>query len=211
MSTATTTLASPATHSNSRGLARGVVKHDPLPPSLLRSAQEVTPVQCFPVVLDLATAISSIAPLPRPSTAIYPADNPQVAPLPFTYPKPIIMSGPRSEVRVIKARNQLVATDEDLASVFKSSVDAINKAVLRNACMFPKSLCFRLSPQEWHHVKSRINHKETDRGDWLTSPLAFSVGGAYGLSKIIGTPEAVRASMVFWQTVTRLVGSCRLN
>jgi hypothetical protein len=72
---------------------------------------------------------------------------------PFTYPKPVVMTGPRSRVRIIKARHKLVILDSDLADLYETTVDAINKVAMRNACMFPRSICFRLSNDEWHHLQ----------------------------------------------------------
>lgn len=86
-------------------------------------------------------------------------------------PRPKVVTSHSAYVRVIQARNKLVVLDSDLAELYCTTVDAVNKAALRNACRFSRRTCFRLSNDEWHYLKHRTRGAaglaEADRGDWL--------------------------------------------
>lgn len=153
---------------------------------------DVPDVQCFPVITDL-----SVIPV-KPKEPTPDA--------PFTYPKPRVMTGYRSLVRVIKARGKLVVLDSDLASLYETTVDAVNKAVMRNACCFPRSQCFRLSNDEWHHLQRGITISNGDRGDWLCAPLVFTNEGALAVSNILNTFDATRGSVFVWRAIRNLLG-----
>lgn len=176
----------------------------PVPPLI----EEVTPVQCFPVVttFPVVTAFPVVTTLPvvlDPNTAL-PLPAPQDDTGAPPDPSPTVMTRARSWVRIIRARGMLVVTDEDLAELYESSVSAINKAVLRNVCMFPASACFRMSIAEWHFLLKRIDRGDVDRGDWLTTPLAFTLAGTFALSEVLDTFEATRGSVKVWQVFDRL-------
>jgi hypothetical protein len=116
-------------------------------------------------------------------------------------------------VRIIKARYKLVILDSDLADLYKTTVDAINKTAMRNACMFPRSICFRLSNDEWHHLQRSVQRSDqrsvqrsdqADRGDWLCAPLVFTEEGTLALSKVLGTFDATRGSVFVWRAFRNL-------
>ncbi len=153
--------------------------------------EKSTPLS-FPVIID-----PSSIPLSPSSTV-----------LPSTFPRPVVVTGPRSWARIVEVRGRLVILDSDLAALFKTTVNAVNRAALRNACCFPSSVCFRLSNDEWHYLKSSApggtGLAEADRGDWLCAPLAFTHVGAYGVAKILDTFDAVRGSVIVWRIVDKL-------
>lgn len=155
----------------------------------------VPDVLCFPVVADL-----SIIPV-KPKEPTPDA--------PFTHPRPAVMPGVRSRIRIIKARRMLVVLDSDLAELYETTADAINKAVMRNACCFPRSICFRLSNDEWHHLQKKINTTGTDRGSWLCAPLVFTDAGALAVSNVLNTFSATRGSVFVWRLFQSLQGQSR--
>jgi hypothetical protein len=151
-------------------------------------ADPVLPVVAsLPIILDVS-AIPVKPTEPTPDT-------------PFTHPKPCVMTGHRSLVRVIKARRKLVVLDSDLAVLYGTTVDAVNKAVMRNACCLPRSQCFRLSNDEWNHLQKNTNVGNVDRGNWLCAPLVFTDDGAVAVSNILDTFEATRGSVCVWRVI----------
>ncbi len=152
-------------------------------------------VPCFPVTLDPGETI----PLPPPADYASPA-------APFTHPKPEIVTVATGTIaRIFKARGLHIVTDEDVSTMCNTSVDTINKAVLRNACMFPRAACFRLSAEEWHHMKRiAVIDPDVDRANWLTTPLAFTRDGVTALAKILNTFEIIRGSVLVWRTVENI-------
>ena len=151
----------------------------------------------FPVMIDLS-AIPAKPEEPTPEA-------------PFTFPLPVVLTGPRSSIRIVKARRRLVAIDSDLAELYGTTVDAVNKAAMRNACCLPRSACFRLSNTEWHQLKNDVlggaGLAEADRGDWLCAPLAFTEEGAEALARILGTFDAVRGYVIAWSRIRKLTRS----
>lgn len=123
-------------------------------------------------------------------------------------PRPVIVTSPRSWARIVEVRGRLVILDNDLAALCKTTVNAVNRFAMRNACCFPSSVCFRLSNDEWHYQKSSApggtGLAEADRGDWLCAPLAFTHVGAYAVAKILYTFDAVRGSVIVWRIVDKL-------
>lgn len=161
--------------------------HDPKPPTGFPPCPTVAHHLRFPVITDVnALPVKPKAPTPD---------------APFTYPKPILLTGPRNYVQVFRMRHKLVVLDVNLASLYGVTLSDINRAAMRNACCFPRSVCFRLSNDEWHHICKTTNMADVDRGDWLCAPLAFTNDGALAVSNILDTFDATRGSVLVWRAI----------
>ena len=112
-----------------------------------------------------------------------------------------ITEGDSDSARIFNVRHLLIVTDEDLASLCATTVNAVNKAVLRNIHLFPHCDCFRMSPSEWWHIKNTYALPTVDRSNWLTTPLAFTDVGAVTLASVLNTVEAIRGSAIVWKTI----------
>ncbi len=177
-------------------------------PSVAVAPSATTSVIKFPVIIDV-----SAIPVPDRDyspvgetvkgcvESTHPANH-------FTYPKPVVVTGPRSRVRVIKARHMLVVLDSDLADLYETTVDAVNRAVMRNACCFPRGICFRLSNDEWRHLQDKTN-VGNNRGNWLCAPLVFTDEGALAVSKILDTFDATRGSVFVWRVIHNLESAAK--
>lgn len=123
-------------------------------------------------------------------------------PITSTYPKPRLLTGPRSYIQVFRMRHKLVVLDSGIASLYGVTLTDVNRAAMWNACCFPRSNCFRLTNDEWHHLR-KITDVE-DRGDWLCAPLAFTSDGALAIANILDTFDATRGSVLVWKVIHRL-------
>ena len=53
-------------------------------------------------------------------------------------------------------RGQKIMLDFDLALLYEVETRALNQAVKRNIDRFPNEFMFRLTPKEWHSMRSQI-------------------------------------------------------
>lgn len=127
---------------------------------------------------------------------------------PFTFPRPKVVTCPRSSIRVVRARQRLVVVDSDLATLYGTTVDEINKTAMRNACCFTRRTCFRLSNDEWHHLKhdakGATGLAEADRGNWLCAPLVFTGAGVAAVAVILDTFDSLRGYVLTHRLLRRL-------
>lgn len=130
---------------------------------------------------------------------------------PFTHPDPKVVTSTRAVVRIVKARGRLVVVDSDLAELYGTTVDMVNKYVMRNACRFTRHTCFRLSNDEWHFLKGKAKGAaglaEADRGNWLCAPLVFTEEGAEAVSHFFDTFESTRGRILIWKAIRKLEGN----
>ena len=134
---------------------------------------------------------------------------------PFTFTTPEVVTRYDAWVRIVRARRKLVIIDSDLAALYGTTVDIINRTAMRNACCFPRSACFRLSNAEWHHLKNDAlggcGLAEADRGNWLCAPLVFTEEGAGAMTAILDTYEAIRGSVLVWRLMQDISGARRVR
>ena len=59
------------------------------------------------------------------------------------------------ERRILSIRGQRVIVDSDLAELYGVETRALNQAVNRNAQRFPDDFAFRLTTEEFSHLRSQ--------------------------------------------------------
>ena len=109
-------------------------------------------------------------------------------------------------------RRQRVMLDSDLARLYGVPTKAFNQAIQRNAGRFPPDFLFRLTDDEFTHLKWQIGTSSEDEGERLRSqvvtlekprrgryrkylPLAFTEHGAIMAATILRSPRAVAMSV----------------
>ena len=112
--------------------------------------------------------------------------------------------GVKHEAQISIIRGQRVMLDADLADVYGVSTKALNQAIKRNQQRFPPDFAFRLSPDEFAHLRSQI---ETSRSKWggrRSRPVAFTEHGAVMAASLIKSRRAVDMSVFVVRAFVRL-------
>src|SRR5471032_1814770 len=91
----------------------------------------------------------------------------------------------RIERRVLRLRGHNVMLDEDLATLYRVDVKALNQAVKRNRDRFPSDFMFRLTSQEAKSLRSQIVTSRGGRGGRRNAPYAFTEPGVAMLSSVL--------------------------
>jgi len=99
------------------------------------------------------------------------------------------------ERRVLRLRGHNVMLDEDLATLYRVHVKALNQAVKRNRDRFPLDFMFRLTAQEARSLKSQIVTSKVGRGGRRTAPYAFTEQGVAMLSSVLRSTLAIRMNI----------------
>jgi len=99
------------------------------------------------------------------------------------------------ERRVLRLRGHNVMLDEDLATLYRVHVKALNQAVKRNRDRFPSDFMFRLTAQEARSLKSQIVTSKVGRGGRRTAPYAFTEQGVAMLSSVLRSTLAIRVNI----------------
>ncbi|MET0392453.1 MAG: ORF6N domain-containing protein, partial [Chitinophagaceae bacterium] len=63
--------------------------------------------------------------------------------------------------RIYVIREQKVMLDFDLAALYEVETKALNQAVKRNLERFPEDFMYRLTPKEWHVIRSQIDSPQS--------------------------------------------------
>ena len=101
----------------------------------------------------------------------------------------------RIERRVFRLRGQNVMLDEDLATLYRVDVKALNQAVKRNRDRFPSDFMFRLTAQETKSLRSQIVTSNVGRGGRRNAPYAFTELGVAMLSSVLRSALAIRVNI----------------
>jgi hypothetical protein len=115
-------------------------------------------------------------------------DNPSMA-------RNVLMKREKIERRVLRLRGHNVMLDEDLATLYRVHVKALNQAVKRNRDRFPLDFMFRLTAQEARSLKSQIVTSKVRRGGRRTAPYAFTEQGVAMLSSVLRSTLAIRVNI----------------
>ncbi|MEO8086263.1 MAG: ORF6N domain-containing protein [Bacteroidota bacterium] len=102
----------------------------------------------------------------------------------------------RIENKIYLIRKHKVMLDTDLAEMFGVPTKQFNQAVKRNIQRFPLDFSFRLSPKEYHSLRSQIVTLEKGRGAHRKFlPYVFTEHGAVMLASILKSKIAIDASI----------------
>ena len=116
---------------------------------------------------------------------------------------------------ICNLRGQKVILDADLAELYGVPTKVFNQAVKRNMARFPEDFCFRLTAEEWTHLKSQMLNSNSEDiqqenvmpnwSQFVTSskrhrgaayrPTAFTEHGAIMAATVSNSPEAVAMSV----------------
>lgn len=106
--------------------------------------------------------------------------------------------------RIYIIRNQKVMLDIDLADLYGTSVGRLNEQVKRNRERFPDDFCFKLDFNELAKIKSQYairNDITTRKG---VQPTVFTEQGAYALSFVLRSKEAIEMGIFIARAFTHL-------
>lgn len=84
--------------------------------------------------------------------------------------------------KIYEIRKQKVMLDYDLAEIYEVETKALNQAVKRNAERFPEDFMFRLTSNEWEHMRSQFlvenyeNHDITNDEKLMWSQFVTTSG-----------------------------------
>ena len=115
-------------------------------------------------------------------------------------------------------RGEKVMLDADLAKLYGVTTKALNQAMRRNRARFPEDFAFRLSGEEFDHLRSQIVTTSKDRSViWsqivTTSqkyrrsdslPVAFTEQGVAMLSSVLRSARAVEVNIAIMRTFVQL-------
>ena len=115
-------------------------------------------------------------------------------------------------------RGEKVLLDADLAMLYGVTTKALNQAMRRNATRFPTDFAFRLSREEFDHMRSQIvttssSQPSNLRSQIVTSslhggrryrPYAFTEQGVAMLSSVLRSTRAVEVNIAIMRTFVQL-------
>jgi L-lactate utilization protein LutC len=124
-------------------------------------------------------------------------------------------------------RGQKIMLDADLAIIYDVSTKQLNQAIKRNQERFPDDFMFRLTDEEWEHLKSQFvtssqnsdeatiegedknevteaDFKKVNWGGRRFAPYAFTEHGAIMLSSILRSERAVSAGIQVVRAFVRM-------
>lgn len=101
-------------------------------------------------------------------------------------------------------RGHRVMLDSDLAKLYGVETRAINQAVQRNLDRFPDDFAFRLSEQEFDHLRSQNVISSSGYGGRRHPPWAFTEHGVAGLSGVLRSPTAGRVYVEIMRAFVRM-------
>jgi hypothetical protein len=100
----------------------------------------------------------------------------------------------RIERAILFVRDEKVMLDAELAQIYGVTTKALNQAVKRNLSRFPPDFMFRLSGEEFAHLRSQ-SVTSSAHGGRRFPPYAFTEHGALMLAYVLNSERAARASV----------------
>lgn len=97
--------------------------------------------------------------------------------------------------RIVTVRNRPVILDSDLAELYGVETKALNRAILRNRDRFPGDFSFKLTPDEWDHLKCQFGTSSFSHGGRRTPPRVFTEHGALMASTVLRSEQATAMSL----------------
>lgn len=100
--------------------------------------------------------------------------------------------------KIYEVRGQQVMLDADRAAMYQVETKALNLAVKRNMKRFPAEFMFRLTPDEWEHL--RFQNETSSWGGRRYPPNAFTEQGVAMLSGVLHSDRAIEVNIVIMRT-----------
>ena len=92
--------------------------------------------------------------------------------------------------KIFEIRGQKVMLDFDLAELYEVETKVFNQAVKRNIDSFPEEFMFRLTGEEWQHMRSQIVTGSQKRRRNDLKPYAFTEHGVTMLASVLKSDKA---------------------
>jgi len=105
--------------------------------------------------------------------------------------------------RIIVLRGEKVLLDADVAQIYGVETRAINKAVSNNPDKFPVDYVVELSKAEKNELVENL-HRFNRLKHSTVNPKAFPEKGLYMLATILGSPQAVQATLAIIETFSKM-------
>lgn len=100
--------------------------------------------------------------------------------------------------QIYYVRTKKVILDSDLAELYGVPTKRLNEQVRRNAERFPEDFMFRLTKEEFDHLKSQIATSSAEKkrhGGRRTLPFVFTEHGAIMAATVLNSKQAVEVSV----------------
>ena len=115
--------------------------------------------------------------------------------------------------RIYYVRNKKIILDSDLADLYGVTTKRLNEQVRRNVERFPDDFMFRLTKEEFDHLKAQIatsSEEKKRHGGRRSLPFVFSEHGTIMAATVLNSRQAVEVSVfvvrAFVQLREMLVG-----
>jgi hypothetical protein len=105
---------------------------------------------------------------------------------------------------LVRARDDVVLLDSDLAMLYGVDVKVLNQAVKRNRSRFPADFMFQLDQREAARLRSQFVTAKKGRGGRRTLPYAFTEQGVAMLSSVLRSERAIAVNVEIMRTFVRL-------
>jgi len=96
---------------------------------------------------------------------------------------------------ILTIRGRKVILDADLARIYGVETKILNKALRRNILRFPDDFAFRLSTQEFEHLRFQIGTSSFSWGGRRYLPWVFTEHGAMMAATVLNSSKAVEMSV----------------
>ncbi|MDF1579067.1 MAG: ORF6N domain-containing protein [Desulfobulbales bacterium] len=108
--------------------------------------------------------------------------------------------------RIYFVRGKKVILDSDLAELYGVPTKRLNEQVRRNIERFPGDFMFRLTKEEYDHLRSQIatSSDGSGHGGRRTLPLVFTEHGAIMAATVLNSKQAVEVSIFVVRAFVRL-------
>lgn len=99
-------------------------------------------------------------------------------------------------------RNHKVMLDRDLAKLYGVETKVLKQSVKRNMNRFPEDFMFKLTSDEFKHLRSQIMTSNWGGERYLT--MAFTEQGVAMLSSVLHSDRAIRVNIQIMRLFTQL-------
>jgi hypothetical protein len=110
----------------------------------------------------------------------------------------------RIDGAILLIRGQKVMLDSHLAGLYGVETRALVQAVQRNLERFPDDFMFRLTADEFDHLRSQFVISSPNRGGRRFAPYAFTEQGVAMLSSVLRSERAVQVNIEIMRAFVRL-------
>ncbi len=111
--------------------------------------------------------------------------------------------------KIYEIRGRKVMLDSDLAELYGVETRRLNEQVKRNVDRFPEDFMFRLTKEEWGHLKSQnatssLSDGKADWGGRRKLPYAFTEHGVLMLSSVLNSKRAIAVNIHIMRIFVKL-------